>query len=110
MGGSGRGAIARSAMLVVVLLSFILSPVILMQSHGAADWIEAAEVAAHGHAHADDGHYGGHDVTDHDHQFQALAIAVANALPRPPAVLARLSDSRLAGLVRDGPRRPPRQI
>lgn len=97
-------------MLVVVLLSFILSPVILMRSHGAAHWIEAVGVVAHGHGHAEGGVHGGHDVTDHDHQFQALALADANALPRPPAVLVRLSDSRLAGLVRDGPRRPPRQI
>jgi hypothetical protein len=93
-----------------VILSFVLLPVIVMQSHGAAAWKEAGEVMAHGHAHVDDGIHSGHGVTDHDHQFQALAITVGDGLPRPPAALVSQSDYRMAGLVRDGPRRPPRQI
>jgi hypothetical protein len=101
-------------MLVVALLAFVLSPVTVMPSHGAAAWIAAAEIIAHGHAHGhahdhahgDDPAHGRHDVTDHDHQIQALAIAPGDALP--PAALRGLSDRRMAGLVRDGPRRPPR--
>ena len=110
IGGSGRGAIARSAMVLVVFLSFVLSPVGLMHSHGPAAWIEAAETVAHGHVHGDDGGHGCHDVTVHDHQLQALATPVGHALPRAPAALARLSDIRLAGRVREEPRRPPRKI
>ncbi len=54
------------------LICVALAPVFITATHGPADAVAAAEALAHGHSHGDMDGAGGHDATDHEHQFSAI--------------------------------------
>lgn len=96
----------------VAAFALSLSQVIVTLTHTPASPDAVWETAIHGHAHGDQvrGALSGHDATDHEHQLVALpAQSDKEALPSSDRA-AGFGDLDLEGLVRDGPRRPPRPV
>jgi hypothetical protein len=99
-------------MLVAVLAS---ASGLVAATHGPMLQTEFSDV--HDHHHHSDHHDHvadlfipdvGHDATDHDHQMAGLiAPSDGNAFRFDPG-LGGLGSERLASIIRDGPRRPPR--
>lgn len=96
-------------MTMMTVLALVLAPVIVAATHGPAAMMAAAETAAHGHSHGDDGGlWSGHDATDHDHQLAAILTPGAKEHERyergtlGPGAL----DAESRAVLR--PRRPPR--
>lgn len=110
--GRGKARGPRVPLSWLVLLALFLAPLLVNLTHGPASMATAAEVAAHGHAHAeaDHGPFAGHDATDHEHQLQALPEpGPDHPAWREPAP-APGEASAPPGLIREGPRRPPRLV
>ena len=116
----------RCTIALLTAIALNIAPRVVILTHGpAAEAIAASmvvEVAAPGHDH-DRGHghddaahdhrggpSGGHNPTDHDHQFHALICQAANAPnPLPDKSRCALSDV-FRQLTPEGPMRPPRSV
>lgn len=95
-------------LIAAALLCVALAPVVISATHGPADAVAAAEIFMHGHSHGEMDSTGGHDATDHEHQFSAILPPWPEPAP-PPGCNLRLIEVR-AGWMHpaDGPLRPPR--
>lgn len=107
----GKDGVLRVRVLPAIVALLVLSLVLAGPTRAPAAPDDAGvkpyghvqkELAADGHAY--------HDAADHEHQFQALAPNTGHQAVRPSAVLAGLVDIQMSGLIRDGPRRPPRRL
>ncbi|NUB43423.1 hypothetical protein GEU84_003430 [Fertoebacter nigrum] len=107
----GFGRIMQALAALMLLLSLAIAPVTDAVTHGPATLVAEAEHAAFhaergGHWSAADHTH--HDASVHDHASPAIlesrdATRVEIVAPVEPAKL-----SQMAGVIRDGPRRPPR--
>lgn len=94
------------------VLALSLSQVIVNLTHAPAAPDAFWETAIHGHAHGDqaDDLFPGHDATDHEHQLVAVVVQSGKeALPSSDRVVG-FGDLDLEGLIRDGPRLPPKIV
>jgi hypothetical protein len=105
-----RGIRALLATLCIAL-SLALAPAAVAVKHGpGAMFAEAdhrAYHAEHGHSH-DIAGADHHDSGDHDHVGAALLLVTPPAFHPPPERTRRPEPHAADGMIRDGPRRPPR--
>lgn len=93
---------------IVTLICFVAAPAVIARTHGPVAAAGAAEILAHGHSHGGADQAGGHDATDHDHQFSAILPPLAGSPPLPANAM-RSDDASAAALDwPDRARRPPR--
>jgi hypothetical protein len=96
---------------VTFAFALTVAPVTLAVTHGpgamAAEADHRAYHAEHGHSHeiAGPDH---HDPSDHDHVGAALFASPDADVPPPPERTLRPEVLAADGMIRDGPRRPPR--
>jgi len=105
--GKNRGVVPVGVLLAVVAFLIVLAGT--TRTPAASD---DAGVKQYGHVQtylAADGH-ADHDAADHEHQFHALPLRTGDQAVRTSAVLAGLVDIEMSGVIRDGPRRPPRLL
>ena len=102
----------RICALPIIVAAFLLSPSIFVRAHVTAALDKTAVILPFGHNLVDQGTDGcaNHDATDHEHQLQAFPVSTGDQAACPSDVLSRLSDVSRHGLIRDGPRRPPRLL
>lgn len=92
-------------------LSLAVAPAIEAVKHGpgavSAEADHRAYHAERGHSHdiAGSDH---HDSSDHDHVGAALLASPGAEVPPPPLRTLRPGSLAADGMIRDGPRRPPR--
>lgn len=108
--GKGQRIIARLAALML-LLALAVVPVFSALTHGPGQIgmkdDHAAWHADHGeHWHATD--HGYPDATDHDHSTTVILPAGGDLHPPPQANGWSAKVHQRSGIIRDGPRRPPR--
>jgi hypothetical protein len=108
--GKGRAITSRLAAFVLSL-SLCLAPTVSAITHGPG---QAAMEADHAAWHAEqDEHWsaidhGHHDSADHDHTPNVI-LPTAGAIEHHPLTEPWVTQaSQLSGIIRDGPRRPPR--
>lgn len=95
-------------LMAATLICVALTPVVITSTHGPADAVAMAETIAHGHSHGDLDSSGGHDATDHEHQFSAILQPPPASAP-PPGRNLRLIEAQAGWMhLTDGPLRPPR--
>lgn len=106
----GRSIFARLAALVLLLV-FVLAPVVSALTHGPG---QAAMESDHAAWHAEQGEHwqakdhGHHDSADHDHSPTVILAAAGDLEPPAPQLLWTITSQQASGIIRDGPRRPPR--
>lgn len=107
MAGLARGVCAWFA-----VLALFLAPIIVNLTHSPAAAMDAEVGVWHGHSHgdADDGIFAGHDATDHEHQVTALLGRPGNLQVSTDGAYDLARAEFPSGAIREGPRRPPRQI
>jgi len=96
----------------LIVLALALAPIIVQLTHGPAAVIAAEETVWHEdpHPELDDGVTGVHDAADHEHHVTWRAeetgslATVEGVKPRP------VGADALSGVIREGPRRPPRVV
>jgi ABC-type nickel/cobalt efflux system permease component RcnA len=108
--GSGRAIIARIAA-YVLCLALALMPLFSALTHGPG---QVAMQDDHMAWHAEQGeqwHATGHDhhgTADHDHSTTVILPAGGNLHAPPQTDIWAAQANQLSGIIRDGPRRPPR--
>ena len=102
----------RALILIGVLFALLMSPAIVTATHSPADTLAISELALHGHSH--DGlaelPTADHDATDHEHQLSALLPGSTAAGVRHRSAASTNVVLGRAGLILQGPRRPPRLV
>lgn len=101
---------------LALIVALCIVPVAMALTHGPGQWAAGAKAATahdHGPGH-DDAHpahdHGPQDMADHDHTTSVI-LTEATAVAAPPqADLWAAQSSPSGGLIRDGPRRPPRFV
>lgn len=108
----GRAIIARLAAFLLTI-ALCLAPIVSAITHGPG---QAAMEADHAAWHAEQGEHwhatdhGHHDSADHDHSPTVILPAAGDLDPPPPAGIRTAQATDTNGIIRDGPRRPPRLI
>ena len=108
---SGKRAMVTWITALVLTLSLAFAPLLSAATHGPG---QAAMEADHAAWHAEQGEHwhatdhGHHDSADHDHTPTVILPAASDLEPPPPAGLRAAQATGTYGIIRDGPRRPPR--
>lgn len=96
----------------LIVLALVVAPIIVQLTHGPATAMAVEETVWHGHSHPelDDGGTGAHDAADHEHHVTWLldetgSLAMVDGVKRRP-----VGADALLGVIREGPRRPPRLV
>lgn len=108
--GKGRAILTRLAA-CVLFLALGTAPLFSALTHGPGQLaMEADHAAWHaeqgGHWHATDHDH--HDAADHDHSPTVILPAGGELQPPPQTEIWTAQGNPLSGIIRDGPRRPPR--
>ncbi|MGR3570541.1 hypothetical protein [Brevirhabdus sp.] len=110
--GSSTRSVARRLGVWLSVLALVLAPMIVHLTHGPSAAMVAEVSTWHGHVHGDisGGLFVDHDPADHEHVVTGL-VAQPGAASRVRLVTQPPVRTRAqAGIIRDGPRRPPRVI
>lgn len=102
----------RAAIVLAVAFALLIAPVIVVSTHSAMDAAASEQIAYHGHSHGDlaDISDAGHDATDHEHQMTALLHSASQWARSARPLLSTNVHLDLEGVIREGPRRPPRSV
>ncbi len=95
---------------LVMVLALAMGPAVEAAKHGPAALVAEAEHSAFhaGHGHLHDLAAGYHESGDHDHIATVLLAAAGAEFHPVPARTSRPEGVAADGMIRDGPRRPPR--
>lgn len=107
---AGWGRLWTLCAAIVMALSLAAAPAIEAIKHGPGAMVAEADHlayhAAHGHSH--DMPSGHHDSGDHDHVSAAVLASPGATFHAPPMRTLRPDGMVADGMIREGPRRPPR--
>lgn len=108
---SKAGAIIARLMALALIAALALAPAVSHLTHGPGQIaIEADHAAWHAeqgdHWHATD--HSHHDAADHDHSPTVILTVASDIDPPVPSTLWTITQQQASGIIRDGPRRPPR--
>lgn len=108
----GKAAVIMARLMALALTAALaVAPAASSLTHGPGQIaIEADHAAWHSEQgedwHAND--HSHHDAADHDHSPTVILTVASDIEPPAPRVLWTITQQQASGIIRDGPRRPPR--
>lgn len=95
---------------LVAALALMLSPALVMLTHAPNMGALTVTTTDHAHHHGPATSAPDHNAADHEHQLTAIDVEQAPSDVVRMSRLAPTGTVTRSGIIRDGPRRPPRTV